>query len=117
MRYVILEHRQVGSTHWDLMLARPEGSLRTWKLAESPTTVGWRQAQELPDHRAVYLTYQGSISGSRGWVTCWDEGSYRLCDENPDMVRFLVNGKRLQGCWEFRREAGGDQGWQWRLQP
>ena len=96
MRYVILEHRQVGAVHWDFMLEQPGGWLRTWALDDLPASSGWRLARELPPHRAVYLKYQGPISGSRGWVTRWDEGRYRDCEDRLDLVRGGDLGDRLR---------------------
>ena len=35
-------------------------------------------AEALPDHRLIYLEYEGPISGDRGTVVAWDRGEYRL---------------------------------------
>ena len=63
-RFVILEHHWNG-VHWDLML-EVDDRLRTWAL-DAPIAPGMDvPARRLPDHRAVYLDYEGAISGGRG---------------------------------------------------
>ena len=72
-RYVILEHDH-PSRHWDLMLESGE-VLRTWRLASCPVAGASVAAEAAPDHRRLYLDYEGPISGGRGHVFRWDSGS------------------------------------------
>ena len=69
--------------HWDLMLepARcPEGErlpLITFATTTEPGSwlTSLRRVLRLPDHRAIYLDYEGPISNDRGSVERVDKGS------------------------------------------
>jgi hypothetical protein len=83
-RYVILRHEPGPASerplHWDLMLETPVG-LRTWALMNEPCVNVPIDAAELPLHRVYYLTYEGPVSGARGIVTRWDEGTYHAAPQ------------------------------------
>ena len=115
MRYAILEHQVAGSIHWDLLLARPYGGLRTWSLVKCPPDRCWRDARRLPDHRECYLTYQGPILPMRGWVWRWDAGAYRVVADEEGLLRVILNGTRTNGVLELRR-ADESGPWRYRLQ-
>ena len=101
-RYVVLRHEcPPGSerpSHWDLMLDAGD-VLRTWALGESPDSGGVRPAERLADHRREYLTYEGPISGGRGSVSRWDEGTFRevSTETNAGTIDFDLEGNRLRG--------------------
>jgi hypothetical protein len=96
--YVILRHEGVETPHFDLMFqTRPGSMLATWR---SPV---WRPAgpidlEQLPDHRAAYLTFEGELTGGRGNVRRVEQG---LCEiERSDdawtiRLRPLPDGKEL----------------------
>jgi hypothetical protein len=84
-RAVLLAHTPTGEAeHLDLLLAPPldpsepaarpgddERVCATWRLpAGAPLGEAGRsiEAERLPDHRALYLTYEGAMSGGRGTV-------------------------------------------------
>lgn len=78
MRFAVLLHQVPASSHesdhFDLLL-EDDGTLLTWRLPVEPLLENNRcLANKLPDHRLVYLTYEGSISGNRGTVTRVAEG-------------------------------------------
>ncbi|MGC3969442.1 MAG: DNA polymerase ligase N-terminal domain-containing protein [Pirellulales bacterium] len=101
-RYVILRHELPPSadrpSHWDFML-ETTGVLRTWALVEPPDRAEPQAAEALPDHRLAYLEIEGEISGGRGFVTRWDEGTYELLatPEARDGIRAALQGRRLRG--------------------
>ena len=69
LRYVVLRHEDVVDPHFDLMVELVEGQpLATWRCAVWPLTERMRVTR-LADHRREYLTYEGPISGDRGWVS------------------------------------------------
>ncbi|MFQ3651475.1 MAG: hypothetical protein SNJ75_14195 [Gemmataceae bacterium] len=77
-RFVLLRH-DYPMLHWDLLLEiEPEAPCPTWRLEAIPTFDTIVPAVRLPDHRAHYLTYEGPVSGDRGFV--WRErwGHYQL---------------------------------------
>jgi hypothetical protein len=78
LRYVILRHEHVDEPHYDLMFeALPGSMLATWRSEvwpiESPTPL-----LRLRDHRRLYLTYEGDLSGSRGSVQRIAEGNCQV---------------------------------------
>ncbi len=102
-RFVILEHDH-PQRHWDLMLET--GSvLRTWRLLSPPgPTEG--QAEPTFDHRLLYLTYEGPVSGNRGTVKRWDGGDFDWLRDETDRVQVLLHGATLQGTLTLERGEG-----------
>ena len=99
-RFVLLEHRWDG-VHWDLMLESGE-TLRTWAI-DAPIVPGVElSARALPDHRVIYLDYEGPISGDRGTVRRVDSGSFASLDWRDDLIRVRLEGRQLVGIAELR---------------
>lgn len=111
-RFVVLRHEMPPgaprAAHWDLMLEAGE-TLRTWALAQEPTGGNPLAATELPPHRLAYLDYEGPVSGDRGQVSRWDQGTYRISSESHDHLIVEIAGTRLRGIASFKRLAGNDQ--------
>lgn len=100
-RYVILRHDVPAGgkrpSHWDFMLEHGE-VLRTWALERSPDAAESQPALSLPDHRAAYLAYEGPVSGNRGEVIRWDEGTFSTPDDLAgDRIECRLSGRRLRG--------------------
>lgn len=72
-RYVILFH-DWPFPHWDLML-EAEDHLLTWRVLDQPQLDRQLAIEPLPPHRKRYLDYEGPLSGDRGCVVRWDEGT------------------------------------------
>jgi len=110
-RFVVLEHAGLRGVHWDFMLE--SGTvLRTWALCETPLAGKVIAAEALADHRLAYLEYEGPISGGRGSVSCWDQGTYELLEESPTGLELRLAGNRISGCIRLSRV---DAGWEFRL--
>ncbi len=108
-RFVVLRHEMPAhaqrSSHWDLLLeAGPV--LAAWELPcpllASRETSGpiTGPARRLPDHRVLYLDYQGPIAGDRGHVTRVAAGVHHTHFEPtnlrcPSDVRWIIE---LMGC-------------------
>ena len=112
MRHVLLRHVRRHAVHWDLLLDRPTGRLRTWSLP-TPPTAAWQVAAELPPHRRLYLTHEGPVGGGRGFVRRWDAGPCRVLHEGDRRVVLALAGVRLCGVLELHRIADGH--WRCRL--
>jgi hypothetical protein len=113
-RFVILEHDH-PLLHWDLMLEF--GSvLRTWRLPAVPTD-GAMLAEQIDDHRLVYLDYEGPVSGHRGRVKCWDRGTYQLEKAEPDSITLTVHGERLRAALSMIRRSGATWRANWGCYP
>lgn len=113
-RYVILRHdlptQADRPTHWDLMLEGQAG-LATWALAAPPAPGLTVAATRLADHRALYLDFEGLVSGDRGRVTRWDAGTYHLMSESASRWEVMLSGEVLQG--QLLLEADPDAPTRW----
>ena len=114
--YVILYHQQntpsADLTHWDLMLEK-DGTLRTWKISQEPAADQQLSATLLPDHRLVYLQYEGPISGDRGHVNQWDYGTFQgivPTESKPFSVQ--LTGKIFHGTLSLQPPAANEEDWQ-----
>ena len=111
-RFVILEHHHHG-VHWDFMLESGD-ALRTWRLAEAPAADRTIAATLLPDHRRMYLDYEGEVSGGRGHVLRWDWGEFEWIADLPQSLELTLHGQRAKG----RVYLGtGESGCTFRLTP
>ena len=54
----------------------------------------------------MYLDYEGPISGGRGTVTRWDQGTYSVELWTDDEIIVELAGGKLAGRVELRRQAG-----------
>lgn len=68
-------------------------------------------AEVLPDHRPVYLDYEGPVSGERGTVIRWDTGEY-AGDLDGAKLSLQFQGERLRGTVTL--EDLGPTGWRFR---
>ncbi|MCR9201304.1 MAG: hypothetical protein NXI04_21895 [Planctomycetaceae bacterium] len=117
-RFTILEHDH-PFLHWDLLLDNGQ-TLTTWRLKQRPCSDEWIAAERLPDHRRIYLDYEGPVSGGRGAVSRLLTARYCAAG---DMALLSSQEPResqieLAECWLGRRavcRAGGD-GLQWRFE-
>ena len=78
-RFVILEHDH-PFLHWDLLMQHGE-VLKAWRLLDRVTPKKWIPAQTLPDHRLLYLDYEGPVSNDRGSVHRVASGWFRQHSE------------------------------------
>jgi hypothetical protein len=119
LRYAILRHQTppggLRPAHWDFLL-EGQGSLRTWALGREPDSQPAQAAEALPDHRLVYLDYEGPISGGRGHVLAWDRGTFRWIEQLPDRLVVEVDGVRLRGMVTLQRVDLPDD-WEFRYLP
>jgi DNA polymerase Ligase (LigD) len=115
-RFVLLEHRWNG-VHYDLMLERGD-VLRTWAI-DAPVVPGADlPARRLPDHRPLYLDYEGEISRNRGSVRRLDAGTYAVIGWNESLIHVRLDGTQLVGEAELRQvglNSAGDSAWILRL--
>lgn len=99
-RYVVLRHElppgQARTSHYDVMF-EAGNVLRTWAVNDPPDAPAEQSAEQLPDHRVDYLTYEGPVSGNRGEVTRWDEGTYETRQDDEAALIVDVRGTRLRG--------------------
>lgn len=76
-RFAVLHHQMPAdserASHWDVLLEQPPefgSGLLTFEVSVPPNE--WRNPisiRKLPDHRPIYLHYDGQLSDNRGIVT------------------------------------------------
>src|SRR5262249_16221435 len=109
-RFAILTHDH-PHLHWDFLLEAGE-ALRAWRLDGELEIGGGASAMALPDHRLIYLDYEGPVSGGRGTVTRWDSGTYEAERWEPDEIQVTLRGERILGQITLRQVDGT----KWRLE-
>jgi hypothetical protein len=90
-------------------------SLATWALPQAPDTAAEMTAPRLPDHRLAYLDYEGPVSGGRGTVSRWDQGTYRTEHQTDDQWIVTLQGQRLPGRVVLDRLPGEENSWRFAL--
>ncbi len=109
LRTVVLLHTLPdGSSHFDWMLEQPgRGDLVTFRCTRSPHEAGQWDAERLPDHRRVYLDYEGPISGNRGDVRRVASGEVLEADLESELPRATCDfaGVGTVACSASRRDG------------
>lgn len=114
-RFALLLHRtpkdHSESNHWDLLLEPDEAEGRqgliTWSMppmvnADSVCLDSFEcLAKQKPDHRRIYLDYEGPINGNRGSVQRLDFGRLRVLG----VEQFRLQGNLLNGIVLIQRLA------------
>lgn len=100
-RTVLLRHELPdGSWHFDWLLAREgdkdgvgAGPAITFRVMEPIQDEGIAafSAVRLPDHREMYLTYEGEVSGGRGQVHRIATGRCRIDRETDNLLEGAVD--------------------------
>ena len=103
-RFVLLHHDH-PFTHWDLLLKAGD-VLLAWRLHRRPVPNEQIVAERLPDHRTIYLDYEGPISNDRGTVTREESGDFDWRDRSGDSLRIDVRGRWLTGEITLHESAG-----------
>lgn len=113
-RFVILRHEVPANYprggHWDLMLEAGQ-TLRTWALCELPRQEREVSAEALAEHRLEYLGYEGPLSGERGSVRQFDQGTYQIRQETPVELVAEFHGGWLTGLLRFTRDSADERYW------
>lgn len=81
-RYVLLQHHTSGAEfHWDFLFEEAT-ALRTYSVAQTVVEEGLELGRfcetvlQRPDHRRIYLQYEGPVSNQRGVVRRIDTGRF-----------------------------------------
>lgn len=76
LQWVVLHHTLPdGSSHYDWLLEPAEDAPLISLRVPARLSPGTFPIERLPDHRRIYLTFQGEISGGRGTVTRIQQGT------------------------------------------
>lgn len=99
LRYAILAHEGIRDPHVDLLFETAAGSmLAAWRAPRWPLSTG-DPLTPLPDHRPLYLDYEGPLSGQRGAVRRLAAGSHIVVSDQPLLLAVrLDDGTLLHLC-------------------
>jgi hypothetical protein len=115
-RFALLIHDSPRGLHYDFFLEVGD-VLKTWALPQAPEAGLEMPCEALADHRPMYLDYEGPVSGGRGTVRRWDQGSYAVEFWSAEEIIVGLVGTKLAGRVELRRTAGFHERWRFRWQP
>ena len=96
VRHAAVRHDSPEELHFDLLLEMGK-TLKTWALPQAPESGVEMACEALPDHRPMYLDYEGPVSGDRGSVTRWDRGTYRILRQSDRQLVVRLAGEKLTG--------------------
>jgi hypothetical protein len=114
-RFAVLHHagaEGADAPHYDFLFDTADtSSLVTFRLPDWPLAPGSTHAAlKLRDHRRIYLTYEGQISGDRGLVSRVAEGEVRVVQSganwllsHPDDRPFLIFELVQNDQWQVTR--------------
>jgi hypothetical protein len=90
MRYAVLHHTGIDEPHYDFLVEISHGSdLAAWRLPEWPVD-GETEAIRLKDHRRLYLSYEGSLSGDRGTIRRVADGECGVSEVAVDSLTVQI---------------------------
>lgn len=104
-RTVLLEHTTPdGPAHLDWLIERPgveaEHRLIAFRCAHDPTTHPEWRGERIADHRALYLDFEGPLSGDRGVVRRIWSARCRVEFETEDAISLSIStreGRTIRG--------------------
>lgn len=109
MRTTVLKHTLPdGSWHVDWLIEvdeTPRPRVPTFRLSDRPDQAGLTAfaAERLPDHRRLYLDYEGPVSGGRGHVEQLSTGHVISVALAEDVLRLEVMVQGLLWSWQGTR--------------
>jgi hypothetical protein len=109
-RFALLIHDSPRGLHYDFFLEDGD-SLKTWALPRLPEPGLEICCNSLADHRPFYLDYEGPVSGNRGTVTRWDQGTFSVDLWTDDQIVVDLAGGRLLGKVALHRQANLPEQW------
>lgn len=129
LAFVIQKHA-ASHLHYDLRLEL-DGVMKSWAVPKGPSLDPSvkRLAMEVEDHPIEYNKFEGTIPQGEyggGTVMLWDRGTYSYGGSEAEGLeglrrgytrgdlKFVLNGKRLQGSWvlvRMRRDRPGKPQW------
>ncbi len=114
-RFALLSHDSPRGLHYDFLLEKDD-VLKTWALPRLPEPGVEIECEALPDHRPLYLDYEGPITDGRGTVARWDRGEFVVHAWGEREIHVELAGTKLAGRVALRRVPESATQWQfaWR---
>lgn len=109
-RFTISHHTGAKEgDHFDLLLERDD-ALCTFRL-RSADFAAPQQALPIPDHRKLYLDYEGPVTGGRGRVRIVDTGSYETDEWTDDRIQLAMFGRKVRTRVRLTRGPAREGPW------
>lgn len=114
-KYVVHEH-WASTHHFDFRLEM-DGVLKSWAIPKGPPEEYGvkRLALGVEDHSLEYADFSGEIPEGQygaGKVLIWDKGRYSLIKRSEHLIKFKLEGEKLNGIYQlirFKIEKGKEQ--------
>lgn len=88
LHYVVLRHDGIPEPHFDLLIeVDPDALLLTFRCDDWPPTL---PLVRQPDHRRVYLDYEGPVSNNRGNVKRVAQGELVILEHSPSRLKIQL---------------------------
>ena len=115
-RYTVLRHKMpphsVRKDHFDILFENGD-KLSTWEIEDWPPS-GVQPATHLPDHRLVYLDYEGPID-QRGSVKRVCAGTFQFQTQQEGAWLLDLQGITFQGRIHLKRGSTNESPDLWTL--
>lgn len=86
--------------------------LKAWRLLDDFACGTWLAAETLPDHRMIYLNYEGPISRDRGTVSRLAAGTFEpISTQSTAKQSFALFDCELATQADFCGDAGQSPAW------
>ncbi len=91
LQWVVLHHTLLdGTSHYDWLFEPAADAPLLSLRVNSPLGPGNFQSERLPDHRRVYLTFEGDIGANRGSVKRIQQGHVLHIKATPDAITAIL---------------------------
>lgn len=115
-RFVIQEHN-ASSLHYDFRLEMPASIeskdivLKSWAVPKNLPIEAKvkRLAVQTEDHPVDYINFIGEIPKGEygaGIVKIWDKGKFKLLEREPNHIKFILEGKKVNGEYNLIKTKG-----------
>jgi hypothetical protein len=98
-RFAILFH-DWPEPHFDFLVEDGDSCL-TWRIKELPISGKRIPAEPLPNHRLIYLDYEGVVSNNRGSVKRVESGEIDQLEKTEHSVSVKLKSRTLNGTAYF----------------
>ena len=123
---VLLHTLPNGESHFDWLIDQPtiscEHRLLSWRCELNPSAIDHPAkapllhftGEQLPDHRAIYLEYEGPISGNRGHVQRIAQGDVDTCSQSSKAIEMTIRWEDLLVRYTGERKPETPSQWEFR---
>ena len=109
-RFVVQEHdAKKAGLHYDFRLEEvmTKGHFDSWVVPRLAFPQAVRLAIPVEPHTEACSYFVGTYGPGygEGTVEIWDRGTYTVIEKTDGMIKFSLEGKRLNGIFELKKSA------------